>query len=271
MNPAEQQTIAQSTDPKALVHAAQVLASSDDPLDHQALGAALVDADFLARLDDDAAYHDRLNKLRVARVLRTLGKHLDASRSAVLVGLTGAPVFLAQDLRVDMLIKVSASLRPPPPEMVAFWDAHCQPEDGFGNLTIAALIENGAPPALDLFVTKLLDPAHPEDDKLEWLRQNVLPHRQDVDLLRACREALARGLNPSLALALVQVIFDYRPEEWYRPATVQVPPEMAGLTGPVRAQVIAEMLGLAAQAQGQVAMDERTALVVSDFVRSHRP
>jgi hypothetical protein len=31
------------------------------------------------------------------------------------------------------------------------------------------------------------------------------------------------------------------------------------------------MLGLAAQAQGQVTLDERTTLVVSDFVRSHTP
>lgn len=270
MNAAEQQTVAQSTDSKALVHAAQVLASSDDPLDHRALGAALVDAGFLARLDEDAAYHGRLNKLRVARVLRTLGKKLDASRAALLVGLMGAPGFLAQDMRTDMLIKVSASLRPSPPEAIAFWDAHCQPEDGFGNLTIAALIENGSPPALELFVTKLLDSAHPEDDRLEWLRQNVLPHRQNVDLLRACRQALARGLEPPLDLVLVQVIFDYRPE-WYRPATVQLPPETAGLTGPVLAEWTAEMLGLAAQAQGQVALDERTALVVSDFVRGHKP
>ena len=43
------------------------------------------------------------------------------------------------------------------PEVVAFWDAHSQPDDGFGNVTIAALIENGSPPALQLFVSKLLD------------------------------------------------------------------------------------------------------------------
>jgi len=72
MNAAEQQTLQQSTDPKALVHAAQVLASSDDPADHQSLGAALVDGEFLSRLDDDAAYDGQINRLRVGRVLRTL-------------------------------------------------------------------------------------------------------------------------------------------------------------------------------------------------------
>jgi hypothetical protein len=267
MNVDEQQTVAHGTDPKALVHAAQVLASSDDPLDHRALATAFADEGFLARLDDDGAYQGRINQLRVARVLRTLCKKVDASRAAVLVGLTGSATFLAQDLRIDLLIKACASVRPSPPEIVAFWDAHCQPEDGFGNLTIAALIDNGSPPALELFVTKLLDAAHPEDDRVEWLRQNVLPHRHDVDLVRACRQVLARGLQPPLDLALVQVIFDYRPEEWYRPATVREAPATDGLTGPL----VVEMLGLAAQAQGQVALDPRTALVVSDFVRSHTP
>ena len=66
-------------------------------------------------------------------------------------------------------------------------------------------------------------------------------------------------------LALVQVIFDYRPEEWYRPATVREGPEASGLTGPM----IDEMLGMAAQAQ--VALDSRTSLIVHDFVRSHTP
>ena len=267
MNAVEQETVARATDPKALVHAAQVLATSDDPADHQALGAALGDEGFLARLDDDAAYEGRINRLRVGRVLRTLSKHLDPSRATLLVGLTSAPAFLAQDLRIDLLIKACASVRPSPPEVIAFWDAHCQPDDGFGNVTIAAAIENGSPPALALFVDKLLDPAFSDDDKLEWLRQEVLPHRQDVEVLRACREALARGLAPPLALALVQVIFDYRPDEWYRPATVRQAPEAATLT---RA-ALAEMLGLARQAQGQVALDQRTALIIQDFVRSHTP
>jgi hypothetical protein len=249
------------------VHAAQVLASSDDPADHQSLGAALVDGQFLSRLDDEAAYDDKINRLRVGRVLRTLAKHLDASRGAILVQLTGDQVFLEQELRIDLLIRACAALRPSPPQVVEFWDAHCQPDDGFGNITVAALVENGSPPALQLFVTKLLDPAHELADKLEWLYQDVLPHRQDLELLRACRDALARGLGPPLDLTLVQVFFDYRPQEWYRPATLREPPDRAAMTRPFTD----EMLAFAAQVQGQVALDPRAALVVADFVRSHAP
>jgi hypothetical protein len=266
MNAAEQATLRGSTDPKALVHAAQVLATSDDPADHQSLSDALVDADFLARLDDDAAYDGRINRLRVGRVLRTLSKHLDASRSALLVRLTGDQVFLQQELRIDLLIKACAEVRPSPPEVVEFWDAHCQPEDGFCNLTIAAVIENSSPPALALFVARLLDPAHDETDKLEWLRQEVLTHRLNLELLRACREALARGLGPPLDRALVEVIFDYRPVEWYRPATLREPPD-----GVPTRPVIDEMLGLARQAQGQVALDERTARIIEELIRRYTP
>jgi len=183
------------------------------------------------------------------------------------VRLTGDQVFLQQELRIDLLIRACAALRPSPPEVVAFWNAHCQPDDGFGNLTIAALVKNGSPPALQLFVGKLLDPAHDEADKLEWLWQDVVPHRQDLELLRACRDALARGLGPPLDLALVQAFFDYRPQEWYRPATLREAPDRAAMTRPF----IDEMLAFAAQAQGQVALDERTALAVREFARSYTP
>src|SRR4051794_8191092 len=100
MNSVEQATLRQSTDPKELVHAAQVLATSDDPADHRSLSDALIDPGFLSRLDDDAAYDGKINQLRIGRVLRTLCKHLDATRSAILVRLTGDQVFLAQEPRI---------------------------------------------------------------------------------------------------------------------------------------------------------------------------
>jgi hypothetical protein len=42
---------------------------------------------------------------------------------------------------------------------------------------------------------------------------------------------------------------------------------MVGLTGPL----LGELLGMAIQAQGQVALDQRTTLVIEDFVRRHAP
>jgi hypothetical protein len=266
VNAAEQEIVRRSADPKALVHAAQVLASSDDAADVRVLGDALIDAGFLARLDDDDAYDGTINRLRIARVLRTLVKNLDASRAAILVSLTSDAAFLEQELRIDLLIQACASLRPSPPEVVKFWDAHCQPDDGFANLTIAALIQNASTPALELFVTKLMDPAHDEADKVEWLRQDVLAHRTDVQVLRACWDALARGLGPPLDLMLVQVIFDYRPEEWYRPATVQEPSD-ATLTP----AGVAEMLKIARHAQSYVALDDRTRERVDAFIKDQTP
>jgi hypothetical protein len=259
-----QATLRRSTDPKALVHAAQILATSDDADDLRALGDALIDAGFLARLDDDVAYEGgRSSRLRVGRVLRTLCRRPDALRAALVIRLIGNEVFLQQDLRTHLLIKACASLRPPPPEAIAFWEVHCLPEDGFCNLTIAAVIENGSVPALELFVKNLLDPAHAETDKLEWLRQEVLSNRHDLRLLHACGEALARGLGPPLDLALVQVLFDHRPGDWYRPATLRQPPDRAAMPP----DVAEALLVIAAEAQAHVALDERTARILRDFVR----
>jgi hypothetical protein len=266
MNSAEQATLRQSMDPKELVHAAQVLATSDDPADHRSLSDALVDAGFLGRLDDDAAYEGRINQLRVGRVLRTLGKHVDASRGALLVRLTGDQVFLQQELRIDLLIKACASLRPSPPEVVAFWEAHCQPDDGFANLTIAAVIENSSPPALELFVTSLLDPAHDESDKLEWLRQEVLTHRQNVELLRACR--VGAGAGPGAAAG-----------SGAGPGDLRLPPRGVVPAGdPARAARRAPDptgdrtdAGAGQAGARQVSLDERTERILQDFVRGQTP
>ena len=43
----------------------------------------------------------------------------------------------------------------------------------------------------------------------------VVPHRNDLELLRACSRLLAGGLPADLRPALVESLFDYRPDDWY--------------------------------------------------------
>jgi len=222
---ADRQVLDASTDPKALVHSAQVLATSADPGDHGFLLDKLRDASFLERLDDDAAYDGHKKRLRVWRVLRTLGRHVDASRARVLTALAQDATFLDEPPRVDLLIEACAVLRPPPPEVLAFWDAHCQPDDGYANLTVGALVANATPAALDLLLDKLRDAAFDDEDKLEWLRQDVLPNRDHPEVVRAAARGLRAGLPAPVDHALVEVMFDWRPTEWYRPATLQKPPD----------------------------------------------
>ena len=106
------ETLKSSRDGKELVRAALVLAGSREAADHDVLLRTLQSADFLDRLDDEDAYRGRPKRLRLWRILETLSKNPAPSSDALLVALTQSPVFTQDEARVDLLIYVSATLRP---------------------------------------------------------------------------------------------------------------------------------------------------------------
>jgi hypothetical protein len=113
---------------------------------------------------------------------------------------------------------------------VEFWDRHCQAGDCFTPTTIGVLLDNGSPAAIALFERKLADPSHDEDSKTGWLRSDVLEHRNDLLLLEACERLLADPLSPSTQVALVEVLFDYRPAEWFPPSASHSAPPLTAAT-----------------------------------------
>jgi hypothetical protein len=226
-----------SRDPARLQAAAVALASSPRAGDHEALLARLRDPDFLRRLDSAAAYRGSPKRLRLAAVLTALGSNPAAGARRALIALAQSPSFNASAPRADLLIQACASLRPAPPEVVRFWDAHSRPDDGFTPLTIEALVQNGSAPALALLERKLADPRHADDDKRAWMLSSVLTHRNDPALLAACGRWLARGLAKRLKPTLVDALFDYRPTEWFSPATVLRPPPRAEASPAARAEL----------------------------------
>jgi hypothetical protein len=191
------------------------LAKSAEPHDQQTLLRRLTDPQFLAQLDSDEDYENSGQGLAVGQVLEALSRNQAPSAKDALVSLTQAEVFTNQPARADLLIRYSATVRPPPPALIRFWDAHSRPEDGFTPLTIEALVVNGTPPALGLLEQKMADAGHDNATKTDWLRQDILPHRNDVELLRSCRRMLAGSMPAELRPALIEVLFDYRPDEWY--------------------------------------------------------
>lgn len=68
--------------------------------------------------------------------------------------------------------------------------------------------------------------AHEDGEKIAWMRMDILQHRNDLLLLQACQRLLEGKLTESLRSELVDVIFDYKPEQWYRPAVYANPPEL---------------------------------------------
>lgn len=235
MNDSPTQVLQRSKEPKELQTAALALARSKRPEDHEALLGFLRRTEFLLRLDTPEDYADAAAKrLRISRVLEALATNEAPSARQVIVELAQDSNFLSEEARVDQLIRASAYVRPAPPALVTFWDKYSQPDDGFSNLTVEALVENGGEPALRLFEKKMADTRHGRDEKIAWLRTEVLPHRDDPPLLNACERLLAGALPQDLRPHLVEVLFDYRPDEWYRPASVSTPPDRSKASAEAR-------------------------------------
>lgn len=226
-----------SRDPKELMRAAARLAASERPEDQQRLARALTSDAVLARLNAPQEYAGDPRRLRLRPVLEALARNPAPAADETLLELARSDDFTGEGGRVDLLILATASIRPAPPELVAFWDRHAQPEDGFTPLTIRALIENGSAPALALFEKKMADPAHEDDFKLDWMRSDVLTHRNSPELLRSCARLLKAGLPAHLRGNLVEALFDYRPEVWYVPAISYRPPSWDSYSSEARAEL----------------------------------
>lgn len=77
---------------------------------------------------------------------------------------------------------------------------------------------------MQLLEKKFADPAHAAEAKLDWMHRSILPHRNDLELLRACERLLTGPLPENLKLALVETLFDYKPDDWYPEHLIRRPP-----------------------------------------------
>jgi hypothetical protein len=213
-----------SHDKKLLASAAAKLAASPDPADHLVLRKWLPTDSFLYRLNARSDYDGARQQLRLRRPLEALRNNPAPVARETIMTLVRNPGFTSVGSRVELLLEATASVRPAPPDLVAFWDKYSQPDDGFTPITIMAVVDNGSRPALDLFEKKLGDGAHADDEKVSWMRADVLTHRNDVALLESCERILKGALPDPLKSELIDVLFDYRPGEWFRPGLSYSPP-----------------------------------------------
>jgi hypothetical protein len=96
-----------------------------------------------------------------------------------------------------------------------------------------ALYVNQTPPALALLERKLADPQQPESESLAWMRQLLLPRRNDEPLLASCERLLKGPLPEKLKGLLVAALFDYR-ADWYVGDDPPRPPAREAASGRAR-------------------------------------
>jgi hypothetical protein len=197
---------------------ALVLARSADAKDHDALLAKLASTTFLNELDGEdvfGKYPPRFSRLW--GVLKALMKNVAPSAKQVLVRLSTTKSFSAQDPRDELLVQALEVVRPSPPEVIKFWEAHAVSDSTSLHFVIDALIENGSETAIALFEKRMAATDLPPELKIAWMHDAVLRHRHDPTLLRACQRLLTKSLPASLRVNLVESLFDHRPDEWYNP------------------------------------------------------
>jgi hypothetical protein len=205
-----------SEDPKELIATACEFAASEHSTDQATLLRYLDSKAFLLRLNTDKEYvSQRPKRLRVGRVLKTLMNSPHAASKPTIVGLTRGRDFRSFALLEELLIRALAAVRPAPPEAIAYWDSHSQPQSDCLHLVIEALFANGSDPALALFEKKIADQKQEIECRTIWLREPMLTHRNDTPVLKCCERMVIQGTVPEQVRPLVvEALCDYH-REWY--------------------------------------------------------
>jgi len=238
-----------SKDPKVLLDAAVAFAQSDQPADLSTLGQYLQTADFLDRLEAPATAdqgpalsHD------VARLLKLLMDNPAPQAKAVLASLTQSPPFTAINNRNEVLIRALVTAKPPSPAVVTYLDKHTEPKAVFRHVAMDTICDNGAEVLIQIMEKKLADPRHKAAEKIAWMRDPILRHRNDPAILKSAQRLVTQGLPPELRLPLVEALFDHE-EAWYVGCSIPQPPPRLPLPAESR-----EIL----TAIGQYALDNLT-------------
>ena len=177
--------------------------------------------------------------LRVGQVVNTLAENRRPATDKVLISLIEAKDYQANFLRIQILIHALAAIRPSPPAAIIYWDKMSVAGSLVTFDVIEALVANQSPPAMGLFEKKLADPKHETDDKAAWMRQIVLPKRNDEPLLNSCERVLkGNGLSPEVQVYVVEGLFDYKPDEWYRGCDPLKPPVRSLASRPAKDTMI---------------------------------
>jgi hypothetical protein len=246
------------------------LAASTDPADHALLEGALVRREVVellgnTTLDRGPRFRNeaRGHRWPMAQILFTLRDGGTASGHALLAHLAAEPLWSdvtldMPDGHIDWLILALSANRPPSEPVLAYWRGRALPDDGYVNLTVQALVDNGSDEALSLYVTLLRD-ARFGQERGAWLRQDIAARRNEARVLEVAeRLAMSDRLPPALDRRLVEDLFgdwsdEIRPDtSLVCPDLGRVPPDAAAILRRIGAHALARRPRLGAPTRAVV-------------------
>jgi hypothetical protein len=211
------------------------LAASSRDADLNEVKQLLCDRQTLDQLDDPKSRdRSRPNDLHVREVIEDLELNRSPVAAKTLASLAESGAFVSSWQRQALLVFAFAQQHPLLPQSLAFLDAQARPDSVNLHLAISALADNRSAESLALFGKKLEYPEFDTAFKLGWIRDCVLRHRRDPEMLRLVQNLLEQPkLDHECRTAIVQVLYDYKPEDWYHGAEGIPKPPDENATSPV--------------------------------------
>jgi hypothetical protein len=213
-------------------------AASTVPSELQALQAALTSDSSLLQLNSAEEYAQLFPQtIALSPILARLASNPAPGAQGIFGVLCESPVFLAQPLRAECLLLTLPSVHPLPQAAMVLLRKSVQPENESQDIAINAIFAISSEATLEIFAAQVLNAEQDFGVIQGWMRDGLLRHRRSAPVLAM---SLGLLLNPRLDVerknALVEALFDYRPDEWYqREAPVPKPPTVRKLPAPTLA------------------------------------
>lgn len=256
MNEQDIEVLKTSKDQRVLKKIANKLAASELKDDIGFLVQLLNNSDFLGRLDTPEDYEMTYASLRLASTINVLMSNSAEAAPHALLYLTSASNFLGNILRIQLLVHAFAVIRPLPKRAVDYLNTYSTPESPLTYDVVECLCENQSQPAMQLLEQKFVHLQLPDNyQKVSWMRQQILPRRNDERLLECCENLVSGSLPNNLKVELVDVLFDYKPEEWYVGCDKPKPPARELTSG--NAKQILQRIAQTANAVLDLTPDQR--------------
>jgi hypothetical protein len=209
----------ESPDPERLTASAIALASSEDPAAVMELEPLLRRAGFLDRLDPPDG--DTRSVTNLLWVFRALADHPAPATGRLCESVYVDEGFRSVPARINLLLGALAAVRPMTAEAAAiFRETSSQ---GYAEVNGPLLIDNGSPPALEIFEEIIAGDWVDSEVKVSILHRAVLPARTRLAVITLCSRLLDRGLPAEVQTGIVETLFDYQSRRWFGPA--MEPPE----------------------------------------------
>ncbi len=194
--------------PEELAAAAAELACSDDPQALEALGSFLSRSDFLEQLDPPDSYNKIMN---FAAVFAPLIERPSPEVARLCLRLVDQPMYLEHD-RKSLVLEALAGVVPMSSQTAAaFASAN---DEGYFAFDALLLAKNSSVVALDLYRLMMTDTAVEAETRVELVREGILPYRNRLTVLQAAAALIHSQVEPEVARAAMESIFDYQ-REWF--------------------------------------------------------